>query len=297
MGLMHTTSGLYEGKTLTNLEDGTLSKLGEPAQTFTRYTQAEIRRELNTAQREFAFLTRCLRSPGIIILQANKRYYPLPSGFLDFVNERWPAFFRSSDGSGYTRLARTTTTRLDQSSETWRDEVGTPKGIFKGSAYGNRRTIGVYPIPDTNGTDYVAGSDAGITVTVDSATVTSEYGVITSWTDTDLKERFFFGSEVGVLQDITDPNGNLFFEYVRYPFELSAVDQYPEIPAYLHEALEWRAAAILIGTEHDGRLDLGKSSVYMGMFDGLVSRGKAEETGAHGFPETLEVDSDYLPEL
>jgi len=294
---MHTTSGFYEGNTLTELENGVLSKLGEAAAAFGRYTQVEIRRELNTAQRDFAFQTRCLRSPGIIILQANKSTYLLPSGFLDFVNSRWPAFFRSADGSGYTRLARTTRRRLDEYSKVWRDEVGSPKSIFKASAYGNKRTIGVYPIPDAAGTDYTAGSDAGITVSVDAATVTSEYGVITSWTDTDLKERFFFGSEVGVLADITVPNGNIFFEYVRYPFTLSVEGQYPEIPAYLHEALEWRAAAILLGTEHDGRLDLGKSAVYMAMYDGLVTRGKAEESGAGFFPETLEIDSDYLEEL
>jgi len=295
MPLMHTTSGFYEGNTLAILEAGVLSKLGEGG--YGRYTKAEVDKELNTAQREFAFHTRCLRSPGIIILQANKRTYLLPSGFLDFVNDRWPAFFRAADGTGYRKLSRTKARRLDESSSVWRDEVGTPKAIFAASSYGNKRTIGIYPIPDASGTDYTAGSDLGITVTVDSATVTSEYGVITSWEDADLKERMFFGSEVGTIADITVPNGNIFFEYVRYPFTLTEPGQYPEIPAYLHEALEWRAAAVLLGTEHDGRLDLGKSAVYMGMWNDLVARGKAEETGTGFFPETLEIDSDYLPEL
>ena len=122
MPLMHTTSGFYEGNTLAILEAGVLSKLGEGG--YGRYTKAEVDKELNTAQREFAFHTRCLRSPGIIILQANKRTYLLPSGFLDFVNDRWPAFFRAADGTGYTRI---TDASIQHRNPRWRPIEGSDR--------------------------------------------------------------------------------------------------------------------------------------------------------------------------
>lgn len=159
-----TTSGLYIGKTLTSIEDGVLSKLGEPSQTFNRYTQAEIRAYLNTGLREFCYKTRILRGNAIVILKAGVRQFKLPTNFYDFINPRWPAFFRAADGSGYTRIERTSEQRLDNSSQTWRDESGNPKALFMGGVYGNTRLIGLYPFPDTDGSAYDVSQDTGVVV-------------------------------------------------------------------------------------------------------------------------------------
>lgn len=166
-----TTTGLYTGLTLAEIEDGVLSKLGEPSQTFARYTKVEIDAYINQALRQFCFRTRLLKSYAIVIVKANSRYYKLPSNFLDFINPRWPARYRDPGGSGYTRLARTSVQKLDNTSETWRDEAGAPIALFPGGAYGNTRKIGLYPLPDTDGTAYTAGDDAGILLSGTNLTI------------------------------------------------------------------------------------------------------------------------------
>lgn len=371
--LQTTTTGVYTGKTLTQLEDGVLSKLGEPSQSFTRYTKAEIDAYLNTALRDFCVRTRLLKTNAITILKAGIRFYKLPTGFHDFVNPRWVARYRDSGGSGYTRLARTSVQKLDNVSGTWRDEVGSPKGLFLGPVYGNTRMIGVYPVPSVDGETYAANQDTGVVIsgsnvsignnvtgvhktgansafyvdtegrdlaalgvmvgmvienltdgskgaitaignsaaTNDKISVTlaggtdndfdvgdsviiyaGEYGVLTSWaSDT---EQYLFNTEFGVLGAVTTPNGNLEYEFVRKAAQISGASQYPEIPEDFHEDLEWYAASILLGTEHDGRIDKNLGANYMTLWEAAISKGIAMCGDNLGFPETLEPDSDYI---
>lgn len=121
-----------------------------------------------------------------------------------------------------------------------------------------------------------------------------EYGVVTSWDDSG--EKYLFSSELGTLAAITVPDGNLHFDYVRYPVKLLLDAQYPEIPPNFHEALEWRAAALLIGTEHDGRLDQGKATAYMAMYLDELNDAILEPIEL-GSPEELKPDEDYIGEL
>ena len=371
-----TTTGLFAGKTLTELEDGVLSKLGETAQTFTRYTQPEVDAYLNRALREFCFRTRILKTNAITILKAGIRYYKLPTNFLDFVNPRWVARYRDSGGTGYLRLERTSVQRLDNASGSWRDEVGTPKGLFLGPVYGNTRMVGVYPVPAVDGQVYTASQDTGVVIsganvsignnvtgvhktgansafyvdtegrdlaalgvmvgmvienltdgskgaitaignseaTNDKISVTlaggtdndfdvgdsviiyaGEYGVLTSWaTDT---EQYLFNTEFGVLGAITTPNGNLEYEFIREAAKLSNANQYPEIPGIFHDDLEWYTAGILLGTDHDGRIDKSLGANYMMLWEAAITKGKEMCGDNLGFPETLEPDPDYIGEL
>jgi len=374
--LQTTTTGVFSGKTLTELEDGVLSKLGETAQTFTRYTQAEIDAYLNRALRDFSVRTRILKTNAITILKAGIRYYKLPTNFIDFVNPRWVARYRDPGGTGYTRLARTSVQRLDNVSGVWRDEVGSPKGLFLGPVYGNTRMVGVYPLPTVDGETYTANQDTGVVIsgsnfgignnvtgvhktgassafyvdtegrdlaalgvvvgmiienqtdgsrgaitaigdseaTNDKITVSlaggtdndfdvgdaviiyaGEYGVLTSWaTDT---EQYLFNTEFGVLGAVTTPNGNMEYEFVREAAKLSNDNQYPEIPGIFHDDLEWYAAAVLLGTEHDGRIDKALGANFMMLWEAAVTRGKEMCGDNLGFPETLEPDSEYIGEL
>lgn len=375
---LETITGLWEGKDLDELEDGVLSKLGELAGTYDRYSQAEIQSQLNAAQRIFATRTRILKGFGIIILKANRREYKLPTHFFDFINKRWPMFYRAPSSGGYSRVERKSEQRLDNEFASWRDETGTvPRYCYKGQVFGNTRLIGLSPLPDTDGEEYVAGTDTGIYVTStnnsiggnisgihktgyansafyvdsegrdlsalgvtvgmtirnitddsygqitaigsqdatnDKLTVTlangtdndfdvgdsimifaGEYGVITSWEDTG--EQYLFSSELGALAAITVPDGNLFFPYVRLPVKLTNANQYPEIPPLFHEALEWRAAAILLATEHDGRIDTGKAKGYMEMFESEVQLCIEHYADSLEFPEAIEADPEYIGDL
>jgi hypothetical protein len=375
--LQTTTTGLFSGKTLTELEDGVLSKLGEPAQTFTRYTQAEIRAYLNQGLRIFCQKTRLLKSQAIAQIKAGTRYYKLPTNFYDFVHDRWPARYRAADGSGYTRLERTSVQRLDNVSGTWRDQTGSPRGIMLGLVFGNTRLFGLVPIPDADGEAYTGASDPGVVIagtnfsignnvngnhkagfensafyvdadgrdlaalgvvagmvienltdgsrgsitavgnqdaTNDKISVTlaggagndfdsgdsvviyaGEYGVVTSWeSDT---EKYIFNTETGVLANITTPNGNVEFEYVREAAKLANAGQYPEIPSIFHDGLEWFAAGMLLGTEHDGRIDKTLASSYLALWADTLASGSQMNGDNLGFPEAIEMDPDYIGEL
>lgn len=372
-----TTTGLYLGKTLTELENGVLQKLGEPAQTFNRYTQAEIQAHLNTALRKFCFDTRILRGFAIVQVKNDIREYKLPTGFIDFIDPRYPVRFRAADGSGYTRCERTSEVRLDAVSATWRDESGKPSKIFLGGVYGNTRLMGCYPLPDADGTAYDASQDTGIVVTATNVTLggnitgnhktgfadsaffvdsegrnfgtlgavvgmiienltdgskgaitaigdqdatndkisvtlaggtdddfdvgdsviiyAGEYGVITSWASS--TEQYIFNTEYGNLAQVTIPNGNFWFNYIRQARKLSIAGQYPEVPALFHEDLEWYAAAILLGTEHDGRINAGQAQGYMAAWSDSIDKGKTMMSDHLAFPEALEPDADYIGDL
>jgi hypothetical protein len=375
--LQTTTTGLFSGKTLTELENGVLSKLGERKAIFTRYTQDEVRAYLNQGLRIFCEKTRLLRGNAIATLKAGIRYYKLPTNFHDFVDDRLPVRYRAADGSGYARLKRTSGQKLDRLSATWRDQRGAPEMILLGPVYGNTRLFGLFPVPDVDGTTYTGDSDPGVVVsgtnfsignnvtgnhkagfansaffvdaegrdlsalgvlpgmaianltdgsqgnitavgnqdaTNDKITVTlaggtdndfdegdsivifaGEYGVLTSWaSDT---EQYIFNTEHGVLANITTPNGNVEFEYVRMAIKLSNAGQYPEIPDLFHEGLEWFAAGMLLGTEHDGRIDTARASIYLQLWQDTVSSGCQMAADNLGFPEALEPDPDYLEEL
>ena len=210
--LQTTTTGVYSGKTLTELEDGVLSKLGETSQTFTRYTQAEIHAMLNTALRSFCVRTRLLKTNAITILKAGIRYYKLPTNFHDFVNPRWVARYRDAGGSGYTRLERTSVQKLDNVSGSWRDEVGTPKGLFLGPVYGNTRMIGVYPTPEVDGAVYDVSQDAGVVISGSNISIGNNVtGVHKTgansafYVDTEGRDLAGLGIVVGmVIENLTD---------------------------------------------------------------------------------------------
>lgn len=168
--LQTTTTGLYEGKTLVELEDGVLGKLGEPSQRFNRYPQAKIRAQLNMAQLKFARDVRALKTDGIVTLKSLTRWHKLPSNFLDFTNPRWPAFFRK-DGV-WKRIGMTSEISMDNMSSSWRnDQQDTPQAVFPGGVYGNTRLIGVYPVPTVDGTQYVANQDTGLFVTASNVSL------------------------------------------------------------------------------------------------------------------------------
>lgn len=375
--LQTTTTGLFEGKTLTELEDGVLSKLGEPPQTFARYTQAEVRAQLNTALRAFCRVTRILKGFAIVQIKQGIREYKLPTGFIDFIDRRWPARFYAADGSGYRRLERTSENRLDNASGSWRDQVGTPVGIYVGGVYGNTRLVGIYPLPDADGVVYTADTDAGVVVTATNVTLggniigiqktgfgnsafyvdsegrnfttlgiiagmtlenltdgskglitaignqdatndkitvalaggtdndfdvgdsviiyAGEYGVVTDWASA--TEKYIFNTEYGVLAMVTTPAGNISFSYIRQARKLSIGTQYPETPPDFHEELEWYAAGILLGIEHDGRVDLQRATAYLALWKEGLDRGASMVADNFGMPEALEPDPDYVGEL
>jgi hypothetical protein len=116
-----------------------------------------------------------------------------------------------------------------------------------------------------------------------------EYGVVTTWTDTD---QVLFASEVGEIANITVPKGNLLIDYIPYPLafpESGNVNQYPEIPKLYHPALVDGVVADLLGSFHENSKEFQRGEAYEAKFNAsaMTARSKKEGRPFKDHPKTL----------
>lgn len=105
-----------------------------------------------------------------------------------------------------------------------------------------------------------------------------EYGVLTSWTD---DESYIFGSEAGLLANITVPAGNIRIDYVPYPLSFPATgndDQYPEIPKLYHMDYAAGVIADLLRTFNEQSKEFQRAQFYEQIFQAAASRALAKKT-------------------
>lgn len=101
-----------------------------------------------------------------------------------------------------------------------------------------------------------------------------EYGVLTDWEN---DERYIFGSEVGVLSQITVPAGNIRIDYIPYPltFPASGNDgQYPEIPKLYHMDYAMGVVADCLRTFHEKSKEFQRAAFYEAIFMAAVATAK-----------------------
>lgn len=109
--------------------------------------------------------------------------------------------------------------------------------------------------------------------------LTGEYGVVTSWEDDD---QYIFGSEIGLVSQITLPAGNFRAEFIPYPMPFSYdtdvsdgaqnVDlMYPEIPKLYHQALAHGVIADLLMTFHENSKEFSRAEKYEEKFNNAIS--------------------------
>lgn len=112
-----------------------------------------------------------------------------------------------------------------------------------------------------------------------------EYGVLTSF---EYNDRILFGSDIGALETITIPAGNIYVDYVPLPmpfsFDPTALDsaqgndnQYPEIPKMYHQALAMGVVGELLKTFNEKTKEFARGEYYKGLFNEALSRAMAKK--------------------
>jgi hypothetical protein len=118
----------------------------------------------------------------------------------------------------------------------------------------------------------LTGGTANVFAAGDSYEILAgEYGVLTSWDDDDMT---IFGSEVGVLANITVPAGNIRVDYIPYPLPFPAdgnAGQYPEIPKLYHMDFAMGVVADLLRTFGEGSREFQRAAYYDGIFNNAVA--------------------------
>lgn len=125
----------------------------------------------------------------------------------------------------------------------------------------------------TGGTDntFAAGDSYSIQ--------SGEYGVVTSWEDTD---QVLFSSEVGEIANIAVPSGNLQIDYIPYPLafpESGNINQYPEIPKLYHSALIDGVVADLLGSFHENSKEFQRAESYEAKFNASTMTARSKKEG------------------
>jgi len=109
--------------------------------------------------------------------------------------------------------------------------------------------------------------------------ISGEYGVVTSWEDDD---KVLFASEVGEIDNITVPAGNLQIDYIPYPLPFPDTGndtQYPEIPKLYHMALVYGTVADLLGSFHESSREFQRSQSYEERFNASAMTARSKKEG------------------
>ncbi len=158
------TTELYFGLNLSTLLNTILYELGQLEGTtanYDKFTRAFLVRKLNDRQNKFVFHSKCLRRMALLRAKADYREYKLPSNCMDAGVIGYPKYYQSS--TSYTNLLIKTKEWLDDHHEGWLvEDSSEPMYAYMGDSYGNIPMMGVYPPPDTDGTDYTITPDTGV---------------------------------------------------------------------------------------------------------------------------------------
>jgi hypothetical protein len=89
-----------------------------------------------------------------------------------------------------------------------------------------------------------------------------EYGVVTSWAGDDI---YLFSSQVGLIDTIKIPQGNILVDFIPYPipFPYTGNDnQFPEIPKLYHMGLAMGVVADLLSTFNEKTKEFNRAQSY-----------------------------------
>lgn len=356
-------TGYFTGHTVTMLERMVLWEMGQVLGTtisYARFPKWRIRQLLTDRQNMFVSESRCIRKFALLVAKEDRKQYRLPVNCMDAGVIAVKYYI---DSSTYEELDLVDTEYLNTHYSGWEAaQSATPQKAYMGHFYGNIPTIGIYPPPDEDGTNYADDPDTGVAVgsslpaasnnytgtatgggtttlidtgttftdlglvagmyvrnvtdgsyayikTVATNTLTfaaaatggtdntftagdsyeilaGEYGVITSWENSD---QYIFGSEIGLLANITIPAGNFCVEYVPYPLPFSydpdeadddqdADTQYPDIPKLYHIALADGVIADLLGSFHENSKEFQRAGFYEQRFQAALAKAKAAKS-------------------
>lgn len=244
-------------KTFAQLQNDVFTQLKEEKGDAGFWTEQEVKDAINDTYIDIAQTAKCFRQEKIIEIRNGIRFYKLPENYVygsvnrvEFNNEI---------------ILPALAAELDSHSITWRSDTGAE--ILNYIEPGNISQfdeIGVYPLPDSDGTAYNLASttkDDGVIVAVydDSyEEFTQENGTIIA-TSGDAN----FSQSDGIVLEIQTPTDNLKVFHAKYPKLLYNDHEVflPPISYNPQKIITKGSLSILFGKDGEGK-DIQKASFY-----------------------------------
>ena len=229
----------------------------------------ELDKLINQGNLDFVDRTDYLHDTALIDLVASQALYTLPERVLRVVRV----------ALGEEVLSPVTYRDLDRRSSTWRTDTGEPCEYLRDLFSHNQ--IRVYPIPVRGGQSLQAAEFA----------FNQEAGVLRSLN----LSTAAFNQEPGILRAITtagadDVTGTIRVDFIKYPAELAADTDTPELPRQYHNVLAAYAAGTLL--TRNGETDRG--ATYLAEYEAQLSKAKGEAAATFQKSITRRVHPSYF---
>jgi len=210
---------------------------------------------------EFVRLTKCLRTYCIIQLKSSIRSYVLPADFIDIMTAY---YYDAALSDGYRELTFTTIEKLNDEISDWRVDTGSPKRIYIDRLHGKGASIGLYPIPESDGaaisfTNAYANEASWICPLY---TNYKDFGRILRYAGT---STFVLSTDDNVIVSPEVSNYNLLIEYYRLPYLIA------EMPPEAAKAISYYAAAELLQDAPEDSAEYKRSVSLLHLFDQEVA--------------------------
>jgi hypothetical protein len=212
---------------------------------------------ITRAEEEFVRMTKCIRTYAIIQLKSGVRIYRAPSDMIDIMAAY---YYDSTLADEYIELIFTTPERLNDEISDWRKDTGTPTRIYIDRKRGDYETIGLYPIPDKDGSA-ISFSNANAsenTWICPLYTTRWDFGRIIRYTGND---TFVVTTSTTQLVDAEVSNYNVLLEYYRLPYQRS------EMPPESAKCISMYAAADLLSDNPEDSAEFKRAQVLLAMFN------------------------------
>jgi hypothetical protein len=207
-----------------------------------RWTDEQLLRLLDDAQKTIVLQARLLRTTKVIRLVAGQAEYALPT-----------------DAHRYIRVLDDSKQNLKLVSHeqadtlfgtSWELEEGDPvEAIIYDKS--NLGTLKVYPIPTLDSALVYATTDRyGFVESIDTYVVNSSYGVVADFS-TDLENVFTDDNVYGVLTDMADDVEGLKIYYLKKPSTISSVSDTLEINDVFDRAMKYYITGIALRDDKD----------------------------------------------
>jgi hypothetical protein len=213
------------------------------------------------AEEEFVRMTKCLRTWAIIQLKKNIRVYRLPDDMIDIMAAY---YYDSSLDDGYKELEFTTPEKLNDEVSDWRTDTGTPERVYIDRKRGDKDTLGIYPIPDTDGSavSFTNTYTSEVTWVCPLYETRWDFGRIIRYAAAD---SFLVSTSETALVDAEVSNYNILIEYYRLPYQRN------EIPSESTKAVSMYAAAELLSDNPEDSAEYKRSQALMNDFNKEVA--------------------------
>jgi hypothetical protein len=249
------TQNTFTGYTLSDARAKVLRKLR--VNDTTRYSPTKgtadydwIDDALNIAQRTFATRTKCIKTYAIIQVEANYRTYRAPSGFIDIASAY---FYNDSYDGGYKQIQIKSIAELNNEVSDWMTATDEDvEAIYIDRFHGMDAALGLYPVPNTNGSSVFFTSNSGDEYewACPLYEYSHDYGIIIK---TNGDDKFILPDTYKrIVGDIDIGSGNVYLEYFRLPMDLVESDQDMEMPyAYQDMIIEEAVRELLENNPED----------------------------------------------